>query len=111
MTSASTAMLTCDMCGGHLALITQTKTETLWNCWECQNPVRETPMIIFREYSELTAEERRDGIETAQYWLRGESALLLPCDITEQCRNRIVSEAQRAEMDRDWITDRMGVTA
>jgi hypothetical protein len=67
--------------------------------------------INFREYSELTAEERRDGIETAQYWLRGESALLLPCDITEQCRNKIVSEAQRAEMDRDWIADRMGVTA
>ena len=68
-------------------------------------------MITFREYSQLTAEERRDGIETAQYWLRGESALLLPCDITEQCRNKLVSEAQQAEMDRDWIADRMGATA
>ena len=67
--------------------------------------------INFREYSELTTEERRDGIETAQYWLRGESALLLPCDITEQCRNKLVSEAQQAELDRDWIADRMGVTA
>ena len=111
MTVASTTPLTCDMCGGHLALVTQTEIETLWNCWECQNPVRETSMIIFREYSQLTAEERRDGIETAQYWLRGQSALLLPCDITEQCRNRIVSEAQQAELDRDWIADRMGVPA
>ena len=111
MTTASTIPVTCDMCGGQLALVTQTEIETLWNCWECQNPVRETPMLKFREYSELTVEERRDGIETAQYWLRGESALLLPCDITEQCRNKIVGEAQQAELDRDWIADRMGVTA
>jgi len=111
MNTASTIPITCDMCGGPLAFVTQTEIETLWNCWECQNPVRESEMIKFREYSELTEEERRDGIETAQYWLRGESALLLPCDITEQCRNKIVSEAQQAELDRDWIADRMGVPA
>ena len=71
MTTVSTIPVTCDMCGGQLALVTQTEIETLWNCWECQNPVRETPMIIFREYSQLTAEEKQDGIEAARMWLRG----------------------------------------
>ena len=89
-----------------MALVTQTEIETLWNCWECQNPVRETPMIIFREYSELTDEERHDGIEAARMWLRFNFPLLLPCDITDKCRVRIVAEAGKIQRERETALER-----
>ena len=106
MTTASMIPVTCDMCGGQLALVTQTEIETLWNCWECQNPVRETPMLKFREYSELTAEERQDGIEAARMWLRFSFPLLLPCDISEACRIQIVKEAEQVQRERDTSLDK-----
>ena len=106
MTTVSTTTLACDMCGGQMALVTQTKTETLWNCWECKNPVRETPMITFREYSELTTEERDDGIEAAVMWLKFSFPLLLPCDISEACRVRIVSEAAKVHQKRETALDK-----
>ena len=62
--------------------------------------------IKFREYSQLTAEERRDGIEAAQHWLRGAFPLLLPCDITEQCRQQIIGEAGQAEQRRDMMINK-----
>lgn len=53
--------------------------------------------IKFRDWSELTEEERIDGIYTARSWLRGEFALLLPCDISESCKNKFIDAASKAE--------------
>ena len=62
--------------------------------------------INFREYSELTAEERDDGIEAAVMWLKFSFPLLLPCDISEACRVRIVSEAAKVQQERETSLDR-----
>lgn len=62
--------------------------------------------INFREYSELTTEERRDGIEAAVRWLKFSFPLLLPCDISENCRVRIVSEAAKVQRERETALDK-----
>ena len=62
-------------------------------------------MITFREYSELTAEEKHDGIEAAVMWLKFSFPLLLPCDISEACRIRIVSEAAKVQRERATALD------
>ena len=54
-------------------------------------------LIQFREWSELTEDERVDGIYTARAWLRGEFALLLPCDISESCKEKFIESASMAE--------------
>ena len=54
-------------------------------------------LINFREWSELTDDERVDGIYSARAWLRGEFALLLPCDISEACKQKFIESASRAE--------------
>ena len=53
--------------------------------------------INFREWSDLSADERVDGIYTTRAWIRGEFALLLPCDISESCREKFIETATRAE--------------
>ena len=58
-------------------------------------------MIEFREWSDLSADDRTDAIHSAQMWLRGEFPLLLPCDISDECKQKIVSEAQELEQRRD----------
>jgi hypothetical protein len=64
--------------------------------------------INFREWHHLSISERSDCIHSAQLWLRGVSkTLLLPCDITDACRRKIIDEAERCEMDRDFIEDRL----
>jgi len=62
--------------------------------------------IKFREYSQLTEEERRDGIEAARMWLRFSFPLLLPCDISEGCRIQIVKEAERVQRERETSLDK-----
>lgn len=54
-------------------------------------------LIQFREWSELTDDERVDGIYTTRLWLRGEFALLLPCDISESCKEKFIESASMAE--------------
>ena len=62
--------------------------------------------IKFREYNELSAEERQDGIEAARWWLRFNFPLLLPCDISDACRIQIVNEAGRVQRERDTSLDK-----
>lgn len=57
--------------------------------------------INFREWHDLSDDDRADAIHGAQMWLRGDFPLLLPCDITEQCRQRIIGEAETLEQRRD----------
>lgn len=66
-------------------------------------------MINFREWHQLSHAERADCIHSAQMWLRGEFSLLLPCDISDRCRRKIIDEAEQCEMDRDFIADRLTV--
>lgn len=58
-------------------------------------------MINFRQWADLSADDRADAIYTAQLWLRGFPTLLLPCDITETCRQKIIGEAETLEQRRD----------
>jgi len=53
--------------------------------------------INFREWSDLSEDERIDGIYTTRSWLRGEFALLLPCDISESCKEKFIDTASKAE--------------
>jgi hypothetical protein len=57
--------------------------------------------IKFREWHQLPNDERADAIHAAQLWLRGFPTLLLPCDITEACRQKIIGEAETLEQRRD----------
>ena len=57
--------------------------------------------IKFREWPDLSADDRADSIYSAQMWLRGEFPLLLPCDISEACRQKIIGEAETLEQRRD----------
>ena len=57
--------------------------------------------IKFRDWHDLNADERDDAIHGAQLWLRGEFPLLLPCDITDACRQKIIGEAETLEQRRD----------
>ena len=57
--------------------------------------------IKFREWHDLPADERADAIHAAQLWLRGFPTLLLPCDISEACRQKIIGEAETLEQRRD----------
>ena len=62
--------------------------------------------IKFREYNELSAEERQNGIEAARMWLRFSFPLLLPCDISEACRIQIVKEAEQVQRKRETSLDK-----
>ena len=53
--------------------------------------------IKFREWSELTDDERVDGIYTARAWVRNEFPLLLPVDITPDCKAKFIDAAEKAE--------------
>ena len=57
--------------------------------------------IKFRDWHDLPQDERDDAIHAAQLWLRGFPTLLLPCDITEACRKKIIGEAETLEQRRD----------
>ena len=57
--------------------------------------------IKFRDWHDLSTDDRSDAIHAAQLWLRGFPSLLLPCDITEQCRQKIIGEAETLEQRRD----------
>ena len=57
--------------------------------------------INFRDWHDLSTDDKSDAIHAAQLWLRGFPSLLLPCDITEQCRQKIIGEAETLEQRRD----------
>lgn len=62
--------------------------------------------IKFREWHDLSVDDRADSIHAAQMWLRGFPTLLLPCDISERCREKIIGEAGQAEQRRDMAMNR-----
>ena len=57
--------------------------------------------IKSRDWHDLSTDDKSDAIHAAQLWLRGFPSLLLPCDITEQCRQKIIGEAETLEQRRD----------
>jgi hypothetical protein len=57
--------------------------------------------IKFREWVDLSTDDRSDAIHAAQLWLRGFPSLLLPCDISDACRQKIIGEAETLEQRRD----------
>lgn len=63
-------------------------------------------LLKAREWHDLDAEERDDAIHSAQMWLRGDFPLLLPCDISDACRVRIIGEAGTAEQRRDSLINK-----
>lgn len=62
--------------------------------------------IKFREWEDLSNDDRGDAIHAAQLWLRGFPSLLLPCDISERCRQKIIGEAGQAEQRRDMALNK-----
>ncbi len=54
-------------------------------------------LIKFRDWADLSDDERIDGIYMTRSWLRGDYALLLPCDISESCKEKFIETASRAE--------------
>lgn len=57
--------------------------------------------IKFREWDDLSDDERDNSIHTARMWLRDDSPLILACDLTDACRARIIGVAGKLEQDRD----------
>ena len=61
-----------------------------------------------KTFNQLSISERTMCIESAQLWLRGKRiALRFPLDVDDACRRQLLDLAERAEMDRDWIEDRL----
>jgi len=60
-----------------------------------------------KTFNELSIAERTVCIEAGQLWLRGVQPLKFPVEVTDNCRRTLIDMAERAEMDRDWIEDRL----
>lgn len=60
-----------------------------------------------RSFEELSMAEREAYIADAQAYLRAETTeLKIPC-VTAECYKEILNIAERCEMDRDFIEDRL----
>ena len=60
-----------------------------------------------RTFEELSMAEREAYIADAQAYLRAEiPELKIPC-VTAECHKEILNIAERCELDRDWIMDRL----
>ena len=60
-----------------------------------------------KTFEQLSIAERTTCIEAGQLWLRGVQPLTCPTPVTDACRRALIDMAERAEMDRDWIEDRL----
>lgn len=60
-----------------------------------------------KTFEQLSISERTTCIEAGQLWLRGVQPLQFPVDVTDTCRRTLIDMAERAEMDRDFIEDRL----
>lgn len=60
-----------------------------------------------RTFNELSIYERQVYIEHAQQYLRAEISELQIPFVTDACRREILNLAERCEMDRDFIEDRL----
>ena len=60
-----------------------------------------------RNFDDLSMAEREAYIAEAQRYLRAEVSELKIPFVTAECHKEILSIAERCEMDRDWIEDRL----
>jgi hypothetical protein len=60
-----------------------------------------------RSFDDLSMAEREAYIADAQAYLRAEVTELKIPFVTAECHKEILSIAERCEMDRDWIEDRL----
>ena len=60
-----------------------------------------------RSFEELSMAEREAYIADAQRYLRAEIPELKIPFVTAECHNEILGIAERCEMDRDFIEDRL----
>ena len=62
-----------------------------------------------RNFEELSQAEREAYIADAQRYLRAEITELKLPFITAECHKQILDIAERCEMDRDWVMDRLSI--
>ena len=60
-----------------------------------------------RNFDDLSMAEREAYIADAQRYLRAEVSELKIPFVTAECHKEILNIAERCEMDRDWIEDRL----
>lgn len=60
-----------------------------------------------RTFEELSMAEREAYIADAQAYLRAEIPELKIPFVTAQCHQEILNIAERCELDRDWVIDRL----
>lgn len=60
-----------------------------------------------RTFEELSILEREAYIKDAQAYLRAEVEEFMPPFVTIECAREILNIAERCEMDRDFINDRL----
>lgn len=60
-----------------------------------------------RNFEDLSINEREAYISDAQAYLRAETAELRIPFVTDACAKEILNIAERCEMDRDFINDRL----
>ena len=55
-------------------------------------------LIKIREWDDLDAEDREDAVYAVRLWMNDiVPNPLLPCDITKECKERIIEEGLKAE--------------
>lgn len=60
-----------------------------------------------RNFEELSMAEREAYIADAQAYLRAEVSELKIPFVTQECHQEILNIAERCELDRDWVMDRL----
>lgn len=60
-----------------------------------------------RTFEELSMAEREAYIADAQAYLRAEIPELKIPFVSAECHQEILNIAERCEMDRDWVMDRL----
>ena len=60
-----------------------------------------------RTFEELSMAEREAYIAEAQAYLRAEIPELKIPFVTAECHKEILNIAERCELDRDWVMDRL----
>ena len=60
-----------------------------------------------RNFDDLSLREVESYVKDAQHYLRGEVDVLKLPFVTNECHQEILLMAERCEMDRDWLVDRL----
>ena len=60
-----------------------------------------------RNFDDLSLNEREAYIAEGQRYLRGEIPEFKIPAVTRECHNELLSMAERCELDRDWLVDRL----